>query len=52
MHIFQINDSDDTMTSNQSWYTFVSLYGSDTCYITTLMEDVVGTLTHKACISF
>ena len=30
MHIpYKINDSDDTMTSNQSWYTFVSLYGSD-----------------------
>ena len=42
----RINDSGDSMTSNQSWYTFVSLYGSDLCIITE-MRDVVGTLTHR-----
>ena len=42
----RINDSGDSVTSNQSWYTFVSLYGSDLCIITE-MRDVVGTLTHR-----
>ena len=42
----RINDSGDSMTSNQSWYTFASLYGSDLCIITE-MRDVVGTLTQR-----